>query len=164
MSKCAICNAIIEAEEPKILSMGAYGTPRYMCDECAVDIDEVTLGRDYDRIAEAMERVGKKLAETNPDKGTFNTVNVIMQSSAERAKLIKDGSYDFSLDECEESTEDGFEEIPEELLETEEDRELDREEEKKIEKFNKVFNVVLTGAIIALAGLIIWRVLDMFVF
>ena len=164
MCKCAICNAHIDAEEPKILSMGAYGTPRYMCDVCAADIDEVTLGRDYDRIAEAMERVGKKLAETNPDRGTFNTVNVIMQSSAERAKLIKDGEYDFSLDECREEGEDGFEEIPEELLETEEDRELDREEEEKVKKFDKVYNAILTGVIVAMAGLIIWRILDMFVF
>ncbi len=164
MSKCTICNSVITAEEPKILSMGAYGTPKYLCDVCAEDIEEITLGREFDKIAAAMERVGGKLAETNPEKSTFNTVNSIMESAAERAKLIKEGNYDFALDELAEETEEGFDEIPEELQETEEDRELDRQDEEKLKKFDKVYNWILTGAIIGVVGFLIWRILDAFVF
>ena len=164
MSKCSLCTKVIASEEPKILSMGAYGTPKYICDECSADIEEVSYGKEFEKIAAAMDRVGKKMADANPDKITYNTVNSIMESAAERAKLIKEGKYDFSLDECEEETEEGFDEVPEELLETEEDRELDRVEEEKLKKFDKFYNWVLTGAIIGFVGFLIWRILDMFVF
>lgn len=164
MSKCSICQRAIAEEEPKILSMGAYGTPRYICDECSADIDEVTLGRDYEKIAATMDKIGKLLADSNPDKGTFNTVNSIMKDAAERAKKIKDGTYDFSLDEedCDTGDDEGFDEIPEELLETEEDRELDRRDEEKSRKFDKFYNWVLTGVIIGAAGFIIWKIIDAF--
>lgn len=163
MKRCTVCDREITAEEPKILAMGAYGTPKYLCDHCSEDIETITLGRDFDNIAEAMDRLGKKMADANPDKSTFNTVNSIMESSAKRAKLIKEGSYDFSLDEIEEDTE-GFDEVPEELQETEEDRELDREDEEKLKQFDKFYNWILTGAIIGAVGFIIWRILDAFVF
>ena len=165
MSKCTVCNKEFNSEEPKILAMGAYGTPKYVCDECAEDLDEATLGRDPEKIAAAMDRIGNRLANTNPDRSTFNTVNSVMKEAAERAKLIKEGKYDFSLDEAvEDVDEEGFEEIPEELQETEEDRELDRADEEKLRKFDKFFNVFLGVAIAVTAGFIIWRILDAFVF
>ena len=163
MSKCSICDKKIDSAEPGILAMGAYGTPKYLCEECSRDIEEITVGREFDSIAAAMDRVGKKMANANPDKATFNTVNSIMESSAARAKLIKEGDYDFSLDEREEESE-GFDEIPEELMETEEDRALDREDEEKMKKFDKFYNWVLIGALIGVVGFVIWRILDLFVF
>lgn len=163
MSKCVICNKEFSSEEPKILAMGAYGNPKYMCDDCGSDFEVATLGRDFDEIAAAMDRIGARMANANPDKFTFNTVNKVMLSAGERAKLIKDGDYDFSLDEAEVEEEEGFEDIPEELRETEEDKELDKEDEEKAKKFDKVFNVILTCTIIAAAAVLIWRILDVFV-
>jgi hypothetical protein len=163
MSKCTICNREITSEDPRILTMGAYGTPKYLCDECSSDIDEVSCGRDYDKIAATMEKIGNLLANSNPDKTTFETVNSIMEEAAERAKLIKSGEYDFSLDEYKSDGEETFEDVPEELKETEEDRELDREDEEKLKKFDKFFNWVLVGAGIGLVGFIIWRIIDAFV-
>ena len=163
--KCTVCNKEFSTAEPKILAMGAYGTPKYICDGCSLDFDEATLGRDPEIIAAAMDRIGKRLAETNPDKNTFMTVNSVMQTAAERAKLIKEGKYDFSLDEePEDGDEEGFEEVPEELLETEEDRELDRRDEEKLRKFDKVFDVIIAVALAATAGIILWRILDTFLF
>ena len=92
------------------------------------------------------------------------TVNSVMKAAAERANLIKEGKYDFSLDEEPDEEEEGFDEIPEELLETEEDKELDRQDEEKLKKFDKVYNVIIAVALAATAGIIIWRILDTFLF
>lgn len=165
MKQCTICNKVIMTEEPQILAMGAYGTPKYLCDECSGDLEEATLGREPEKIAAAMERIGTRLANTNPNKSTFLTVNEVMEKAAARAKLIKEGKYDFSLDEeADEDDEEGFDEVPEELMETEEDRELDRADEEKLRKFDKFYNWVLVGVLIGFAGFLIWRILDAFVF
>lgn len=162
--KCTVCNKEFKSEEPKILAMGAYGTPKYVCDGCSEDLDEATLGREPEKIAAAMDRIGQRLADTNPDKSTFMTVNSVMKAAAERANLIKEGKYDFSLDEEPDEEEEGFDEIPEELLETEEDKELDRQDEEKLKKFDKVYNVIIAVALAATTGIIIWRILDTFLF
>ena len=163
MKQCTICNNVITTEEPQILAMGAYGTPKYLCDECGKDLEEATLGREPESIAAAMDRIGTRLASTNPNKSTFVTVNTIMEEAANRAKLIKEGKYDFALDEeVEDEDEEGFEEVPEELQETAEDRELDRMEEEKLRKFDKVYNVIVAVVVAATAGIIIWRILDVF--
>lgn len=162
MCTCVVCNKEFYSEDPRILAMGAYGNPKYLCDECGEDFEIATLDPDVEKIAEAMDRIGKKMSESNPDKFTFETVNEVMARAGERAKLIKEGKYDFSRDE---SKGDGYElyDIPEELRETEEDRALDEADEEKAKTFDKIYNVILTCAIIACAGLIVWRILDLFV-
>ena len=162
MCTCVICNREFSSEEPKILAMGAYGNPKYMCDECGEDFDIATLDPNVEKIVEAMDRIGKKMANSNPDKFTFDTVNEVMASAGARAKLIKEGNYNFARDE---SKGDGydFDEIPEELQETEEDRALDAEEEEKMKTYDKIYNWILTGAIIAFAGFLVWKILDAFV-
>ena len=55
--KCTVCNKEFKSEEPKILAMGAYGTPKYVCDGCSEDLDEATLGREPEKIAAAMDRI-----------------------------------------------------------------------------------------------------------
>ena len=162
MEKCTICDVELISEEPKILTMGAYGTPKYLCLCCSDDIDEATRGKDIDSIAAAMDRLGKRMAETNPDKLTFDTVNTIMESAAERAKRIKEGTYDFSLDDEESDDDDGFDEIPEELLETEEDRELDRADEEVLRKFDKFYNILVGVLSAAFVGFVVWRIVDTF--
>jgi len=119
MKSCCICQAPITVEEPPILIMSAYGEPRCLCEDCSAELDTVTLGKELDAIAAAMDGIGKKMSESDPDKLTFNTVNKIMQKGAERAKAIREGSYDFALDGGEEENGEGFDEIPEELAETE---------------------------------------------
>ncbi len=161
MKQCAICDRNIECEEPNILTMGAYGKPKYLCEDCSSDIETATLERDYEKIAAAMDRLGEKMANFDPDSITYRTVSAIMESAAERAKQIKGGTYDFSLDETED---EGFDEIPEELLETEEDRELDERDEKRQKTFDSVFNWVSLGLIIAAVIFVIYRVLDTYVF
>ncbi len=159
ISKCSICNAVIESEEPAILTMGGFGYPRYICDECSCDLDEASLGREEPKIAAAMDRIGKKMLVSDPDHQTYVTVTGLMAIAHERALKIREGTYDFSLDEADEG---GFDEIPEELAETEEDKEKDRIDEEKAKAFDKFFNYVLIGVGIGFVGFIIWKLVSTF--
>ena len=97
MDSCTICKAAVDPENAAILSVGGFGTPRYMCPECEADFEEMTLSRDVEAINLAISRIGKKLSDAgNDDKVTLQTVEEVMKSSAERKEKIKEGTYDFS--------------------------------------------------------------------
>ena len=161
--KCCICDGVITRDDAPVLTMGAVGTPKLLCDECAELLDTATLGREVEEIESAMDRLGKKMGESNPDRATFNIVSGLMAKAAGRGKAIKLGKYDCSMDEQDDESDDGeFDEIPEELLETEEDRALDQKDEENMEKFNKVYNVILAAAIIGFVGVLAWRLIERF--
>ena len=159
MERCCICERAIEREDAPVLSMGGAGYARLLCDDCDRMLETATLGTDIKAIEQAMDRIGKIMADRDPDPVTLATVSTLMFEASERAKAIREGSYDFSLDRAES---EGMEEIPEELLETEEDKERDRIEEEKNKKFEKVYNFVLIGAIAVAVLFLIWKVVDMF--
>ena len=160
MAKCCICGRPVE-EDAAILTMGAAGNARYLCEECDELLITATTSRDFEEIESAMGEISNRISNYNPDGVTFDILSYTMLSASERAKQIKNGTYDFTLDETED---DGYEleDIPEELLETEEDRELDRVDEEKMKKFDKVYNIIMIVAIIAIVGMIIWRLIDTF--
>ncbi len=162
MSKnCCTCLTRIENEDAPVLAMGAYGNPKLLCDDCAELVETVNYGRDYDSIVEAMDRLTAKMSAANiDDRITVETVTEMLDSGATRAQQIKEGTYDFSLDEEKEN--EGMDEIPEELQETEEDRLLDEKEAEAIAKFDKILNWAWIGVGIAAAGLIIWKLIDTF--
>ena len=164
MNICSLCNKPIENENPSVLAIGVYGNPRYLCDCCAEDLDLVSESDDYGTITEAIDRIGKSLTSHNPDELTVSTVNSILEKAATRASSIKDGTYDFSLDEAEDVAESGFDEVPEELLETEEDKELDAIEQKKYEKLEKIFNVVAIVLFSAAVIFALYRFFDAYFF
>ena len=151
---CSICLQRITNEEAPVITMGGYGTPRLICDECAADIDLLTTSHDYDEIVAAMDRIATKMSRANiDDKATLTTVTELLRTSAERATAIKEGTYDFSLDEIEEEDY----EIPEDMKESEEDRALDEKERERTAKFDKVMNWVWLAVLVAAIGFIIWR-------
>ena len=158
MKTCTVCKRTLEGEDAPILVMGAYGAPKYLCPDCAADLDTATLGKDYDEIGAAMERLGARMSETDPDKLTFDTMNDILTSAAERAKAIAAGEYDFSLDE--QAPEEGFDELPPELLETEEDRALDERDAVLLAKFDKWFNWVAIGVVGGALAIVIWTLIE----
>lgn len=161
MKKCCICRVPIEREDAPVLAIGGFGNARYLCDSCAELLDTVTLGREINKIESAMDEIGRKMSDTDPDQLTIDTVGVLMVSSAERAKAIKAGEYDFSLDEAEEELAEGeFDEIPEELMESEEDKEKDKQEEEKQKRFDKIYNSFLIGACIGAGLFIIWKIIE----
>lgn len=158
---CSTCLTRITSEDAPVLVMGAYGTPKLLCDDCAALIETITLGRDYDEITAAMQALTEKMSSANiDDRFTVNTVTKILADSAVRAQKIKEGTYDFTIDEQED--EESFEEIPEELQETEEDRLLDEKEAEENAKFDKFMNKLWIVIGIAAAGYIIWKIIAAF--
>ncbi len=161
-NNCALCGSIPQKEEPAILTLGSYGYPRCLCEICEQEIDTATLGRDYDEIAAAIASLGTKMTTFGKDdKMTVKTMETILEAAAKRATAIKEGSYDFALDEATE--EDSFDEIPEELRETEEDKALDKKDEEFNKKFDKVLNwlwlFVLLGAVVVLLLKFVFKVI-----
>lgn len=159
--KCCMCERHIEREDAPVLSMGAAGNPRLLCEECEALLDTATLGRDYGEISNAIGKISEIMSNGNPDGVTFSIVSQLMSSASDRAKAIKEGNYDFALDE-QPVDDGGLEEIPEELLESEEDKAKDKADEEKMEKFNKFYNYVLVGACIAFVGFLVWKIVDAF--
>lgn len=162
--KCCICFSKIDPETAPILTIGKLGNPRCLCPECESLFDTATLGKTYEEITEACREIGDTMTRHNADDETvFCEVNNIISSSMERAEAIKDGSYDFSLDEeLIESTNaaEVKEELPEELRETEEDIELD----KKDQRVGKIIDTVTSWiAGLALVGAVAFFLLK-FVF
>lgn len=153
-NNCALCGTVPEKDEPTVLALGSYGYPRCLCEECEAEIDTATLGRDYDEIVAAITSLADKTEKFGRyDHTTFEAMQAILEDAAKRAAAIKDGSYDFSLDEQEgtEDSEESFDEIPEALRETEEDRALDEKEAKT----NKVFDSILNWAwLVVFVGII----------
>lgn len=154
---CCTCLKRIENDDAPVLTMGAYGTPKLLCDDCAALVEAVTLGTDYDEITQAMNELTDVITKSNADdRKVVSTITEILEQSAKRAQQIKEGTYDFSLDEVDE----GFDEIPEELQETEEDRLLDEKEAESNAKFDRMMNWLWLGVGVLACAFLVWRVVD----
>ena len=152
---CAICHALTTTEDTPILTIGGFGTPRYLCDSCSSDIEIATRSHVYEEITAAMESITANMSEKGADDPvTLECVTDMLEDAATRATEIKEGTYDFSLDEVE--PEDELEELPEELLESEEDRLLDEKEAEEQKKLDGFLNWVWLGVLIGAVGFVIW--------
>ena len=147
---CALCGRIPECEEPAVLTMGRYGHPRHLCEECESQMDTANLGRDYDEIINAIDILGKKATSfAFDDDVTMDVMRAFIMRAAKRAADIKAGNYNFDVEDAP-VEEEGFDEIPEELRETEEDAELDRIEAEKAKHFDKFLNGLWIGVFAAI--------------
>ena len=147
MRHCSICKREVDENEAPILAMGGFGNPKYLCAECAEDIDNVIGAKEAERIELAMAKISGKLSESDTDDMLVaETIKEIFSAAGERAKKIRNGTYDFSEDEAEN---DEITDVPEELLETEEDKARDEREAKAAKLFDKIFNWVALAAFAA---------------
>ena len=152
---CCLCNNTIENEErAPILTLGNSGWPRLVCPDCEGRISAATYGKTFDEINEACRVLGDgMIAMRVEDTAVIETVTEIIKTSMERAEQIKNGTYDFSLDEVdapEEKSEDASFDIPDELRELDEDRALD-EKEAKASKIIDTVTSWVAGAILVAA-------------
>ena len=145
---CVICKRLIEKEEPAILTMGGYGVPKCICENCESVIDTVNESVDALEIRESCRKLGEALTMGDTgDESVIEIVNEIISDASEKASRIEDGTYD---PEGEASNEEEEFDITEDLQETEEDRKLDEEEARA----NKIYNTVsswVAGLVIVLA-------------
>ena len=158
MSKCSLCTRAEVDENAPILTMSAYGNPRYICDDCARDLDDATSARDYSIIKSAFDRLGEKIAsQLVIDDFVNDTLQEVMSNAAERAEKIKNGEYDFTLDEA---TDEGeMDDVPEELLETEEDRKKDERDEERARKLDRILNIAFAVSLIAVVAYALYKFL-----
>ena len=155
---CSLCLSHVDPENAEVLTMGAYGTPKLLCEECSKKMETVVSGREYSEIKEAMDNLTKKISDANiDDRRVLDTMHGIFDAAAERAAKIKDGSYDFSLDEAEE---EGLLDIPEELEETEEDKLLDQRDATIGKRMDTILTWASVGVIIAAVGFLIYYFLS----
>jgi len=147
MRHCSICKREVDENEAPILAMGGFGNPKYLCAECAEDIDDVIGAKEPEKIELSMAKISGKLSESDTDDMLVaETIKEIFSAAGERAKKIRNGTYDFSEDETEK---DEITDIPEELLETEEDKARDEREAKAGKLYDKIFNWVALAAFLA---------------
>ena len=138
MRYCSICGKEVNEEESLILAMGGFGNPKYLCSVCAKHIDTATESTDPVEIELAMAKISDSLSATAvEDPLVAKTIKEIFAAAGERAKKIKDGTYNFSEDE---KSEEELLDVPEELLETEEDKALDEKDAKTSKILDKIFN------------------------
>ena len=141
MKSCSICKSEIESENPSILTMGGYGNPRYVCENCDAQIERMLLSREPAEVQDAMRILGEHLSRIGcEDNAVINTMEDMTKRATARAEAIREGTYDFSEDEADEGEEE-LVEIPEELRETEEDRALDEKEKAAEKKMDKILNI-----------------------
>ena len=160
---CSLCKAKVDSETAPLLTMGGFGNPKYICEECDADLNTATLGREISEISSAMDRISKKMLKSGvTDEQVLTTVEEIMESASSRAEKIKSGEYDFSSDE--ENEESFEEEIPEELRESEEDREKAEAEEKTNKKLEKITNVISLLILLAVLGYLGYRIITTYFF
>lgn len=153
---------MVDSETAAILTIGGFGNPKYICEECDVDFAEATGAKDLESIKAAMNRISKKMTSVGQaDKLVLKSVGGIMEEAASRAKKIQEGTYDFSNETVGNSDED--QEIPEDLKETEEDKELDRMEADRNQKIDKIINWFSAVALIAVLGYAIYRIITNFI-
>ena len=153
MRHCSICKREVDENEAPILAMGGFGNPKYLCAECAEDIDDVIGAKEPEKIELSMAKISGKLSESDTDDMLVaETIKEIFSAAGERAKKIRNGTYDFSEDETEK---DEITDIPEELLETEEDKARDEREAKAGKLYDKIFNWVALAAFLAVVVIFI---------
>ena len=158
---CSICRKSIDREDAPVLTMGHFGNPRLLCPDCEVLIDTALKSKNAQSAEEAMAKLGETVGDKSvDDDAVIEAVEEIFKTATERAQAIKDGTYDFALDDSDSS--DGFDEIPEELLETEEDKALDRRDEERAKRFDKIFNWITAFVLIAAAVLIVYNLVERF--
>ncbi len=160
---CCICKARIETENPAVLTVSSFGNPRYLCDSCDADFTSALKAKEYSEIKDAVSKIGGKMESSGvEDELVIDEAGVIIERATARAEAIRDGSYDFSLDE--ESPDDSELEEADLLIEEEaEESEEEREKRLKKERYAKIFDTATTWTIgvviVAAIGYLIYKLI-----
>ena len=136
MNICSICGKPIEREDAPVLTISGYGNPRYICDECEQQMDVAMSSRDVEEIEAVVKVLGDKMNASKDDYAVAAMYNFI-SVACDRLVKIKEGTYDFSIDE--------------------KMKELDKRDAEKQKKFDEIMNWV---SLIAIGGTLIYVILS----
>ena len=148
MESCCICQAEIENENPSILTMGGYGNPRYVCEDCDAEIERMLYSREPAEAQHAMKKLGAHMARIGcEDNAVIATMQEMMNRAGARSVAISKGLYDFAKD------------FPEQ---TEEDRALDEKDAEAEKKLDKILNRAWVGVLAAFGAAFIYLLIRRF--
>ena len=156
---CCLCAKCVDSSTADVLTMGNWGNPRYLCQECAKNIECATGSAEPEKIKAAISVLADLLPQAaEQDSAVFKAMNPLLTEAVGRLEKIEAGTYDFSLDSCE--SVDELDDIPEDMRETEEDKLLDERDEKAQKKLDKIFNIITLAVIFgAFAAMLIIRLI-----
>ena len=105
MKVCAICKKIFNAEDPAVLYVGKYGTPRVLCEECESLLDKANDENDLVARGEAREKLSS-LSRHMDDPEAMAVLRDVLDGklSAEETEedVAEEEAFKESLDEEEE--------------------------------------------------------------
>ena len=96
METCSICGKEITREDAPVLTISGYGHPRYLCDECAGEMDVAISSHDPEEIETSIKTLGEKMNNCNDGYAT-GAMYEFISVAGERLVKIKEGTYDFAV-------------------------------------------------------------------
>ncbi len=161
MSYCSLCD--MQSEDTELFFITKRGSPRHICKNCAALYETATRDKDPDKAEEALNAL-YTLAGKLRDLSVLEMLSDTLSEAKTRIEAIRNGSYDFALDE-EEELEDTLTEIPEELRQDPEEAEAEaaaEEATKEPSVGDHILNWLWVALGIVAAGVIIFNVIMLF--
>lgn len=155
---CAVCQSAFESEDPDVLFFTEAGSARYICPHCKELYETATLSREPDAIDTALSDIYKH-TDRLTDVSTLEFLAASLGDAKERLSSIREGSYDFSLDD---DGEEIVEEIPEEYRPDEAEEKAAEEKRKKLTPFDYAIDILWIAAGVAAVGYLIYMIINLF--
>lgn len=155
---CAVCQAAFESDQPDVLFFSKSGSARYICPHCAEIYEKATLSRDPDEIEGALSALYSD-TDRLTDVATLEFLALSLGDAKKRLSDIRNGSYDFALDEEDVPV---SEEIPEEYRPDEAIEKEAAEKAKKLTLFDRIIDILWILVGVGAVGYIVYTIIDMF--
>ena len=155
---CAVCQAAFESDAPDVLFFSKSGSARYVCPHCAEIYEKATLSREPEEIENSLEAL-YGYTDRLTDVATLEFLALSLGDAKKRLSDIRNGCYDFSLDEEEAPI---SEEIPEEYRPDEAIEKEAKEKAKRLTLFDRIVDILWILVGVGAAGYIIYTIIDLF--
>lgn len=157
---CSVCQQHFESEAPDVLTFTKKGAAKLICPHCKEIYETASFARDPAE-AEAAIKELRSITAQNHDATVLDLLAEAFPEMESRVAAIRDGSYDFSLDEfsdVDDAIPEEYKQDPEEAAE----EERLAEEAKRITPIDRVITAlwIVVGIVATISlGFTIYRVL-----
>lgn len=157
---CSVCQQQFESEAPDVLTFTKKGAAKLICPHCKEIYETASFSRDPDEAATAIKEL-REITAQNHDAIVLDLFAETFPEMEARVTAIRDGSYDFSLDELSDEDDGIPEEYKQDPEEAAEEARL-AEEAKRITPIDRIITAlwIVVGIVATISlGLTIYRVL-----
>lgn len=155
---CAVCQAAFESDVPDVLFFSKSGSARYVCPHCAKIYEKATLSRDPEEIEDSLSSLYDH-TDRLTDVATLEFLALSLGDAKKRLSDIRNGTYDFALDEEEVPV---SEEIPEEYRPDDAIEKEAAEKAKRLTLFDRIIDILWILVGVGAVGYIAYTIIDMF--